>query len=158
VDGRGVSMRHVERSLCDLAGEGYAFSIGSSCCAALLISVIPADLPPHAESALRSQRNLAFLAHFLRLSDNLRTMRVCNSKRLPPQVMCRTTVQWLSQPKTASRCICTNGTVRDAGCRGKAGMHEVSICGCFVDCFVSRCALHGVPIRLAGAIVKTRNR
>jgi hypothetical protein len=29
---------------------------------ALVISVIPTDLPPHAESALRSYQNLRFLA------------------------------------------------------------------------------------------------
>jgi hypothetical protein len=38
-----------------------------------------------------------------RLSDNQRIKSVCRPKRVPPQVICRTVVRWLSRPNLAGR-------------------------------------------------------
>src|SRR6266513_6072058 len=46
--------------------------------------------------ALRSQRNLCFLGHLLRLSENLRTMRVCDGKRLTPRLAWRSAIRRLT--------------------------------------------------------------
>ena len=67
----------------------------------------------------------------LRRTDNQRIKTVCHSKRVPRQVICRNAVRRLWQPKTASRCICANGAVRDAVDVANPVCKKVRICGLF---------------------------